>query len=294
MPDPRIDILEYHEIRIAVDNLDVDAVANYIIENISTGMLLEEEEASPITGLRFYVSAEESIDVKLNALQRYLRDVSEKYADVSITRRTIKNLDWIETYQQSVALVEIGESIVVRPPWNTDALEGKTIITIEPKMAFGTGTHETSQSCLAELEQLDLTGKAVLDLGCGSGILGIYAALRGAASVEAFDIDPLAIENSRENFVLNSVANICTAELGSLSAVGSLMTYDIVVVNIIRKVILPIMGKLKKMVRPSGYLILSGLLQSERTPVETALAEHGLDNYSTRLQNEWITYTISF
>jgi len=281
----------YQEVSLAVGPDDVDPVSNYIIDNISTGLLLEDEEGNSHTVIKFYVAGEEDINDKLEGLKIYLSDINPGVAP-EFTCKKLKNMDWIEAYKNSVTPVEVVDSIVIKPPWSDATYTGKTEIVIEPKMAFGTGRHETSRSCLAEMENLDFTGKIMLDLGCGSGILAIYAALKGAREVDGFDIDPLAVENSQENFILNGVADQCRVIEGGIDIIPAGKTYDIVVVNIIKKVILPILGQLKTKVKPGGILILSGLLGFDRDEIARALEEVGLSDFTIRPDAEWITYTI--
>ncbi len=287
-----MDVETYHEVTIAVKHSDVDAVSNYIIDNISTGLLLEDEEGNSHTVIKFYVSANTPLDEKVSALTAYLVNVDDEYDEVTVKSKSIKNIDWLESYQKSVIPIEIGNSIVITPPWNKDEFTDKQVIIIEPKMAFGTGKHETTRSCLAVLEKLELSGKTIFDLGCGSGILGIYAAQMGAIKVVGYDTDELAVDNSIENFEINNVADICEAHLGNIDDVPDETTYEIVIVNIIKKVIVPIMAKLKARVSPGGIIILSGLLKQDGPDIKKAAAECGMTDFSIHYDNDWITYTI--
>lgn len=285
-------IQRYHEISVTVPSDDVEPVANYIIENIAGGLLLEDEEGDLHTTIKFYVANGVDVAAHLDGLKRYLVAVNPALADVALRQRNISNLDWIEAYRESVTPVVIGETIVVKPPWNTDPFPGKVEIIIEPKMAFGTGRHESTRGSLAEMEKLDLSGRSILDLGCGSGILGIYAARRGAAEVLGYDVDALAVENSTENFDINGVASVCRARIGSIDDVPEGRRFDVILVNIIKSVIVPIVGKLAGHLYPGGVLILAGLLDQDRQDIEAELMRHGLTSFSTRLENEWVTYTV--
>jgi len=282
----------YREISLKLASEDVEGAANYIIENICGGLLLEDEDEDFRTTVKFYVDEEVDIDCKLTGLKRYLSDINKNYSGITIEQIKIRELDWIEAYRQSVVPVTVGDSIVIKPPWSEEIFPGKVEILIEPKMAFGTGRHESTRGSLAELEKIDFEGKKMLDLGCGSGILSIYAALKGAAEVIGYDIDPLAIENSRENFRLNKVAHICRAEPGVLADVPLEPRFDVIVVNIIKSVIVPIIGELKSRLAEGGVLILSGLLEQDRGEVESALGDSGLTSFTTRNDSDWITYSV--
>jgi ribosomal protein L11 methyltransferase len=282
----------YQEVTIRVPSAEVEAVGNYIIENIVGGLVLEDEDQSPTTAIRFYLPAAEKTGPKLEGLKRYLAAINPDHRGLAFTQRKIRNLDWIGEYRKSVTPLPIGDTIVISPPWDRGRYPGRTEIIIEPKMAFGTGRHETSRSCLAELEQLPLTGMKILDLGCGSGILGIYAALKGAVEVAGYDIDPLAVENSRENYILNAVDAVCRAEEGTIADVSAGETFDVIVANIIKSVIVPIMGDLKGHLKRGGVLILSGLMEQDRIEIEAALREHDFVRFSVRPDAEWRTYTV--
>jgi ribosomal protein L11 methyltransferase len=275
-----------------VPSEQVEPVADYIIEHITGGLLLEDEDQSATTAVKFYLSSDDEVEAQLAGLQQFLGTIGSGQERVAFSIKKIRNLDWIDEYRKSVTPLTIGDAIVISPPWDRGRYPDRTEIIIEPKMAFGTGRHETSRSCLVEMEQLPMLGKTVLDLGCGSGILGIYAALRGAARVIGYDIDPLAVENSRENFVLNGVAAVCRAEEGSIAEIPVEETFDLIVANIIKSAIVPIIGELNRRVRSGGILMLSGLLEQDRPEIEAGLRDHGLTDFTIRQDAEWRTYTV--
>ncbi len=282
----------YHEISLTISSPDVEPVSDYIIENICGSLLLEDEDEDSRTTIRFYVADQVDVDSRVAGLSRYLAEINSNYESINLRRKRIKDLDWIEAYKKSVVPVLIGNSIVVKPPWDTETYSGRLEVLIEPKMAFGTGCHETTRGSLAMLEKVDLSSKTVLDLGCGSGVLSIYAAKRGAANVVGYDIDPLAIENSTENFAINEVEAKCRAYLGSLDDVPGDLRFDIIVVNIIKAVIVPIIGDLNERLNLGGVIILSGLLDQDREDIETALKAAGLNSFEIRHDNKWVTYRI--
>lgn len=282
----------YHEVALTVPSTETDVAADYIIEHISGGILLEDEENDLSTTIRFYIADGIDISEKLDGLKAHLTTFNPAHSDLVFKRKRIKNLDWIEAYRKSVVPVCVGESIVIVPPWNDESFPGRVRIVIEPKMAFGTGRHESTQGSLVELEKMNLSGRSMMDMGCGSGVLGIYAAKRGAVSVIGYDIDPLAVENSRENYVINGVESVCRAEPGSIDDVAPDRKFDVIAVNIIKSVIVPMLGRLKGRLEPGGRLILAGLLEQDREEVNAALAEQGLNNHRTRSDGEWLTYSV--
>ena len=282
----------YHEIALTIFSPDMEPVTNYIIENICGGLLLEDEDEDSRTTIKFYIAAQEDTESLLSGLSHFLANINPNYRDIRLRSKKIRELDWIEAYQKSVTPMEVGDSIVVKPPWDTKAYPDRMEILIEPKMAFGTGRHESTRGSLALMEQIELAGRTILDLGCGSGILGIYAAKRGAAKVLGYDIDPLAIENSIENYEINDVAANCHASLGSLDDIPADLRFDIIVVNIIKAVIVPIVGRLNNRLPSGGTLILAGLLENDREDIETALKAAGLNSFEIRHDNGWVAYLV--
>ena len=170
-------------------------------------------------------------------------------------------------------------------------------------MAFGTGLHPTTRLCLELLETRVVPGSSVLDVGTGNGILAIAAAKLGAASVLALDADPVAVRVARENFEMNGVAHLVQVEHGSLA--GGDMTlgrfaldgpldyhkgarYDLVMVNIVAPVIVGMAPALAMSLKPGGYLVAAGLIESQELEVSRALADHGLGIVSRTTVKDWV------
>ena len=160
-------------------------------------------------------------------------------------------------------------------------------------MTFGTGRHETTRSCLTVLETIDIKGKSVFDLGCGSGILSIYCALHGASTCIGYDIDPLCQDNCKENIRENNVEDVCEAYTGTIYDFQKDTQFEIVIANIIKEVIIPILPRLKRLTKPGGDLILSGLLIKDRKEIEEALDRNNLSKFNPHFDNEWVTYRIT-
>jgi ribosomal protein L11 methyltransferase len=186
--------------------------------------------------------------------------------------------------------VRIGKRLLIRPLWTEVPLQPDDVeIALDPGMAFGTGTHPTTQLCLEALEDLLVPGASVLDLGCGSGILSIAAAKLGAAHVLALDIDSVAVESSIENAKQNKAERI-TVQEGSLeTVVTSARRFDLLLCNILARIIIQMCDEhLGEIVRPGGLAIFSGLIEEQADDVEAALRRTGLQPYARRQQGDWI------
>ncbi|MCP4542923.1 MAG: 50S ribosomal protein L11 methyltransferase, partial [Chloroflexi bacterium] len=164
---------------------------------------------------------------------------------------------------------------------------GDVIVQLDPGMAFGTGLHPTTQMCLAALEELVRPDVEVLDMGTGSGILAIAAAKLGAGHVLALDNDPVAIKAARGNTMTNDVQDVVSTVSGSLAQVSG--HYDIVVVNILAKVIIEMMqGGLAARVSPGGKLIAAGIIAEQESKVVTAMEQQGLYVVKRKQKEDWV------
>lgn len=203
----------------------------------------------------------------------------------------VDETDWAEAWKAHYHPVRIGKRLLIRPDWIEVQPDADDImISLDPGMAFGTGTHPTTQLCLEAIEDITKPGMQVLDLGCGSGILAIAAAKLGAAKVVAVDIDPVAVKTTQENAVANGVGDKIQAHEGSLNTlIGSARRYDFVLVNILAKVIIAMCDEgLGQLVRPGERAIFSGLILDQVEEVEAALRKTGLEPTARRQQGDWM------
>jgi ribosomal protein L11 methyltransferase len=206
-----------------------------------------------------------------------------------IEAREVEARDWLGEWKKSWQPVEVGARFVVAPPWGEVAdRPGRIIIRIEPGMAFGTGTHETTRLCLVALEKY-FTGGSLLDVGTGTGILAIAAAkLDARARIEACDTDAEAVEIARENASLNSVAAQVNFRTGTIEEAGA--SFDCVCANLTADVILPLLPALTK--ATCGRLILSGILDVQADAVRARLAELGINETETETDGEWVAIIV--
>ncbi len=192
-----------------------------------------------------------------------------------------KNEDWVNSYQNSVQPIEVGR-FYIYPSWN-EAKEGKINIKIDPTLAFGSGHHGTTFSCLEAIETHVQKGQRVLDVGCGSGILGLAARKLGA-KVDLCDTDPISVDSTEQNFALNSAEY---EELWEGSANRATGEYDVVIANIIVDVLTIIVHDLTEVTRQGGILILSGILDKKESQVTEVY--DNLELIERKQKDEWVT-----
>jgi ribosomal protein L11 methyltransferase len=201
--------------------------------------------------------------------------------------------DWSETWKQFYTLQRIGR-LVIRPSWEPyEAAPGEVVVDLDPGAAFGTGQHETTRLCLAALSRHMTEGMTVLDVGAGSGILAVAAALLGSAEVLAVDVDASTVPVVLENAERNGVASRITAAAGSL---GDEWPWpgrppeelaDVVVANISSTVLVRLMPGLVRAIRPGGLLIASGFIQRNAPEVTAAAAAAGLSERALEVEGDW-------
>lgn len=208
--------------------------------------------------------------------------------DVELHRVNRDRVNWLERYQQSLHAIEIGERFLVAPDAALLTAASKRLHIIVPQeQAFGTGSHETTALCIILLETIDARGRRGLDIGSGSGVLALAMHLLGARKVIAFDNDPDAYAALRDNRMRNDVPeSAMPIFIGGTEALrGGL--FDLLTMNIIPEVIIPLLGDVVARLAPEGRLILSGILVTKRDDVVGAARAHGLAPVSERTKGEW-------
>ncbi|MFC1551298.1 50S ribosomal protein L11 methyltransferase [Candidatus Latescibacterota bacterium] len=200
--------------------------------------------------------------------------------------------DWEMSWREGLDAIEIGTTLVVRPSWVEYTNSGSRVeIIIDPKMAFGTGSHATTYLCLEALEEYHLAGKidgiSVLDAGCGSGVLSIAAAKFGARTVHGFDYDGFSVENAVENIGINNVGDRVTIENAELAAFKT-DPCDIVFANMISGVLVPNLAVFHSFLGPDGEIVFSGILAEEQTYFTESLTHEGFVPLKVTRRDEWI------
>lgn len=200
--------------------------------------------------------------------------------EISVTK--INSADWENEWRKYYSPIELGDIVIV-PAW-LKAPEKGIPVYIEPGMAFGTGNHETTSMCILLMQKIDLRGKTVLDMGCGSGILGIAAAKLGAEKVVLSDIDPQAVQASRENVNLNNVGKICATVCGDLDTGET--RYDAVIANITADVLVRLKEQLEYSLKDGGKAVISGIINARAEEVKSAYSD-AFDTVEILCRGEW-------
>jgi len=225
-------------------------------------------------------------DIKFSLMDK-MKQIRPDFDRQEFEERLIREENWNEAWKENFKTFHLTEQIVIAPEWEKYKPGiSETLITISPKMAFGTGHHETTRLILELMEEHLQKGMSVLDAGTGSGILAIYAAKRGAHPVAAFDTDPLAIENLYENAELNGVKDQVNAILGTLDKVPK-QHFDLIIANINRNVLLDLAVSFAEYQGRNGILLLSGILNSDVETIKESYKNAHYHLIGQKNKNEW-------
>lgn len=305
--------MNWTEVTIKTTTEAVEAISNILMEERCGGVMIEdpkdflfqkkneldwdyvEEEVFNKSGqdgvlIKTYIPEErnvleliETVKARIALLPSFGLDIGEG----SVSLSNVNESDWANEWKKYYKPTKVGKKIVVKPSWEEyEKQEGDLIIELDPGMAFGTGTHETTSMCIRELENYVDETKTVFDIGCGSGILAIAAAQLGAKEVVAGDLDEVAVKVSKENCEINNVSDKVVVKHGSLFEVVDSKA-DVIVANIIADIIKILAKDVSKFLKDDGVFISSGIILAKIDEVCEALEENGFEIVKVERLGEW-------
>ena len=248
--------------------------------------LIEQElldQPRDIVKVHMYLAPDENPAEVLPLFQERLEAAGIEY---ELSTAGIEQEDWQNAWKQYYHAMDIGRRLAIVPGWERYETD-RIAITMDPGMAFGTGTHETTSLCLEVLDEMVQGGERMLDIGTGSGILAIAALKLGAASAEGVDIDPMCVRTAGENAARNGVEDRLTVLVGDLSdkATG---VYDIITANIVASAILSLAPHIPALLASGGLFVSSGIIDTRKEEVLAGLREAGLDPFEVREKRGWV------
>lgn len=297
------------EVSLLVDGELAEAVAEVLSRYIPEGVVIEStavqvgatfEVGRAIGPLRVcgYIPVDENLEVTRQKIERglwYLGRISPLPEPLF---KKIQEVPWMEAWKDHYHPIPIGDKLLILPAWIEPLNDERIPIRLELGMAFGTGTHPTTQLCLALAEefisQLPRTdGLQVIDIGCGSGILAIASLLLGAERALGVDIDAEALRASRGNAEINHVSDKLELGMGSVAEILAerygLQKVQLVFANILAPVLVKLLEQgMGELVQPDGCMILSGILSDQAIEVEAALNNHGFTHIDKRSMGDWV------
>lgn len=255
-----------------------------IINNIAKGYIkYEVEDFLPSKVQKVFTDAKEAL--KKDGFSE------EELGEWSISAKKIINQDWSQKWKEHWKPTKASEHVIICPSWEEcTRKKDDIIITLDPGSAFGTGTHATTQLCIQAMEKYLKKGDEVADIGTGSGILAITAIKFGAVTAIGIDNDPLVIDVAKDNAKMNNVFN--KIEFSHATADSLTEQYDFVCANILHNILAEIMGDLKNIMKPQGYMALSGILDEKKDVVLESIEKHGLKLVETLYQDQWTGFVV--
>lgn len=270
---------------------DEEDFKNFLENNHQYWDYVDEELSRRFEGrsqVKFYLTDDEDGHTKLSEIRSAIAE--------SITTAVIDDSDWENNWKEYYKPLKIGERLIVVPEWESPELEGRVALRLDPGLIFGTGSHATTRMCLEALQECGVEGKKVLDLGCGSGILGIGAKVLGCESVLGCDIDPKAPDVAGNNAALNDIkaedfkifAGDILSDKGLRRLIGT--GFDIVLANIVSDVIKPLSAFVRQFMAENALFICSGIIDGRHDEVAAELEKNGLEILEHKHEEEWHCY----
>lgn len=224
-------------------------------------------------------------ELNISAANSLLLQLRQNNIDVSFEVNSILQQNWNSEWEKNSTPVKINDTCTIKAPFHGDTPKTKYELIIQPDMTFGTGHHETTQLMISEMLIMDFHEKCVLDMGCGTGVLAILASKLGAKNITAADIDNRAFENTLENIKLNSISNV---QVVSATSKLTEKTFDIILANITKNIIISNAKKFTEMLDCKGVLICSGFFEDDLSEIEIELKISGLNLTYKQIKNNWI------
>jgi ribosomal protein L11 methyltransferase len=295
--------MRWLELTVSAHREAVEAISELLSRFAPGGVAIEEPIALLDDGQEYRVLPDGAVLVRAylpldgsEAEQRqqieqglwHLGQIGEHFVG-ELTTRQVAEEDWANAWKEYYHVLHLGKRVVIKPSWRDYAPQpGEVVLELDPGMAFGTGLHPTTHMCLELLEQRVQPGMRVLDVGTGSGILALAAAKLGAASVLALDVSSVAVEAAQANVRANGLDERVSVRLGSMEAVSG-ERYDLVVANIIARVIADLAPALVGALAPGGLLIASGIIDERLPLAEDALRAAGLSEMEQVRNGDWVS-----
>jgi ribosomal protein L11 methyltransferase len=284
-----------------------EALSNYLTEMGAQGVFEEflqpgysdvpEPEPQDERILNAYFPSDTGDEKRIAHLQSYINSLADIFPDFNkptFTTEIIVDPQWAEVWKRFFKPLRISKNIIVKPSWERYTATGReTVIEIDPGMAFGTGQHPSTSMCLEAMEEILLKDRSfpkwkVLDVGTGTGILGISAAKLGASNVMCVDIDPQAVEIAHKNVAVNHVGDRVVIVNSDVSRIKG--TFELIVANLTAETLIKIKSHLVKMMEKGGYLVISGIIEKNRADVEKAFTRDDLISHRVIADKEWACY----
>lgn len=306
-------LMDWAEICIHTTQEGSEIISNVLHEIGSNGVVIEDQsdleklwdtaygeiyefnpDNYPKSGVHIkgYLPIDENVEVKISRLRARLDELKDIELDLgkkTIEIARINDEDWSEAWKQYYKPIRVSNRFTITPTWENYSKrhDDELVITLDPGMAFGTGTHATTTLCIRALEKYLEQGDNVIDVGTGTGVLSIAAALLGAKRVYAYDLDSVAVQSAKGNIEINGVSSQIEVSEGHLLDQVE-QSADVIVANLLAPLIIQLVDDLPKKLKKSGRFIASGVIKSQLHEVKNAIESIGLIVDDVMIQDDWV------
>ena len=277
----------YFVYKIFTDPFNPDILSGMLWEFDISGLLEEDDHLKIFTSEDSNISIE-SIKISLEKLKK-----DHLINSFDVQKEILEDKNWNELWEKSREVIRVSDRIVIKPSFKEYQIKGNEIVlTIDPKMSFGTGEHQSTKLVLRLLEKYVKKGMKVLDVGSGTGILAIASVKLGAEKAVAIDFDETCFDNCNENCLMNNIENFIEVRTGEIIDIKE-TDFDLILANIHKNVLIEIADEIKKRIRKNGTVILSGLLNSDQKDTETKYHSIGFRTELIEQMDEWIAVVLN-
>ncbi len=304
------------EVNVAVTHEAVEVVSEILTEAGSKGVAIEdpqlindlrnsgtwelcdipEQQNTEVVTVSGYYADDEKLQERLAQIDVALNEVEERIGQYRFgnTRfRKVNEQDWANEWKQYFHVTHVGKSLVIKPSWEEyEAKKGEHVIELDPGMAFGTGTHHTTNMMMERLEKVITPDADVFDVGTGSGILAIVSALLGAKSIKAVDIDGVAVRVAKENIANNHLTDRIDVKEGDLLH-GTEGKADVIIANILAPIIIMLLPDIPGKLKDDGVFLASGIIEERVDDITAAAAEQGMKVDAVDHRGGWVVMQMS-
>ncbi|MDR1984401.1 MAG: 50S ribosomal protein L11 methyltransferase [Prevotellaceae bacterium] len=271
--------MDYYEINLTLSPLSDEISEIVVAEFADLGC---DSFTNTDTGLNAYIAQNIFDENKIKDAVENLKNITK----INCFAKHIKSQNWNEIWESNFEPVVINEKCTIRAPFHNNLPKTEYEIVIMPKMSFGTGHHATTYLVAEALLNMDVANLQILDIGCGTGILAILAAMKNAAHIDAADIDEWAYSNAIENVCENNVEKKVNVILGDINQINK-KSYDLILANINRNVLLSDMRRYANLLKNEGKLIISGIFADDIPIIETEANKHNLVKIEEKNRDKW-------
>lgn len=306
--------MKWSEISIHTTNEAIEPISHILHEAGASGVVIEDPfeltkeredrfgeiyqlnpDDYPVEGVivKAYLPVNSFLGETVEAIKESINNLILYDIDVGLNTVTISEVneeEWATAWKKYYNPVKISERFTIVPTWEIyePVSSDELIIELDPGMAFGTGTHPTTVMCIQALERTVKQGNRVIDVGTGSGVLSIAAAMLGAQEIQAYDLDEVAVTQAKLNIKLNKVSDIVTVSQNNLLDDVEEGAADVIVANILAEVIVRFTDDAARTLKPGGFFITSGIIQQKKELVKEALVSSGFEIVETILMEDWV------